>query len=108
MSILNGIKLLDSLSDLEKENLALFCQEKQLSAWEVLFNEEEEASAMYILKEWNIQISRISGWKNIILWDVHSEEILSIKELTNSHPELMDKIKTIINDRMMSNKNINK
>jgi hypothetical protein len=29
----------------------------------------------------------------------------SIKELTSKHPELMDKIKTIINDRMIVNKN---
>lgn len=135
MSILDWVKLLSNLSDSEKENLALFCQEKHLSAWEILFKEEDEASAMYILKDWKIQISRISDGENIILWNVHSEEILwemalfwdvnkrmatatamvdcvliiilsfSIKELTNNHPELMDKIKNIINDRMMSNKN---
>jgi CRP/FNR family cyclic AMP-dependent transcriptional regulator len=135
MSILDWVKLLSSLSEAEKENLALFCQEKQLLAWEVLFNEEEEASAMYILKEWNIEISRNSEWEKVVLWEVHAEEILwemalfwdtnkrmatatalkestlivilsfSIKELTSKHPELMDKIKTIINDRMIVNKN---
>jgi CRP-like cAMP-binding protein len=29
----------------------------------------------------------------------------SIKELTLKHPELLNKIKTIINDRIISNKN---
>lgn len=136
MSILDEIKLLNELSESEKEKLSLFCQEKYLTAGEVLFNEQDEASAMYLLKEWNIEISRFSDWENIVLWEVHAEEILwemalfwdtnkrmatataltdsvlivilsfSIKELTLKHPELLDKIKTIINDRMISNKNI--
>jgi CRP-like cAMP-binding protein len=135
MSILDEIKLLNVLSESEKEKLSLFCQEKYLNAGEVLFNEQDEASAMYLLKEWNIEISRISDWENIVLWEVHAEEILwemalfwdtnkrmatataltdsvlivilsfSIKELTLKHPELLNKIKTIINDRIISNKN---
>ena len=134
MSILDWVKILNGLSDSERENLALFCQEKHLDAWEELFHEDEEASAMYILKDWNIVVSRYINWEDTVLWEVHAEEILwemalfwdtnrrmatataltestlivilwfSIKELTNSHPELMDKIKTIINDRIMSNK----
>ena len=57
MFILDWVKILEGLSNEEKESLALFCQEKYLDAWEILFNEEEEASAMYLLKEWNIEIS---------------------------------------------------
>ena len=135
MSILDNVKILAELSVEEKTNLSLFCQEKHLDAWDILFNEEEEASAMYLLKEGNIEISRkLNGEKNI-LWEVNAEEILwemalfwdvnkrmatatatsdcvlivilsfSIKELTTKHPELLDKIKTIINDRIISNKN---
>jgi len=134
MSILDWIKLLDVLSDSEKEKFSLFCQEKYLEVGEVLFNEQDEASAMYILKEWNIEVSRKLNWEKIILWEVHAEEILwemalfwdtnkrmataiatiettlvvilsfSIKELTQNHPELLNKIKTIINDRIISNK----
>jgi CRP-like cAMP-binding protein len=51
MSILDEIKLLNVLSESEKEKLSLFCQEKYLNAGEVLFNEQDEASAMYLLKE---------------------------------------------------------
>ena len=136
MSILDRVELLADLSETEKQNLSMFCQEKHLEEWEVLFNEDEEASAMYLLKEWNIEISRIVDWKKNILWEVHAEEILwemalfwdnnkrmatataltgstlivilsfSIKELTIKHPELLDKIKRIINDRMIINKNV--
>lgn len=136
MSILDWIKIFENLSDSERENLGLFCQIKNLEEWEILFNEQDEANAMYILKEGIIEISRVIQWEKTILWDVKAEEILwemalfwdsskrmatavaqtqcnmlvilwfSIKELTKTHPELMEKIKMIINDRMMSNKNI--
>ncbi len=134
MSILSWIWLLSDLSELELDNFALFCQEKHINSWETIFHEEDNASAMYILKEWNIEITRSIIWWKVILWEVHAEEILwemalfwernrrmatataltdctlitilsfSINELTNKHPELLDKIKMIINDRLISNK----
>lgn len=134
MALVDWIKLLADLSETEKNNLSLFCQEKLLKAWEVLFYEQEEASAMYLLKQWKIEISRIHDWEKIILWEVQAEEILwemalfwdankrmatataiedcvlvvvlwfSIKELTSKYPELLDKIKQIINDRSIINK----
>ena len=76
MSILDWVKLLDYLSESERDSLSLFCQEKHLDAWDIIFNEQDEASAMYILKDWNIEISRIINWENTILWEVHAEEIL--------------------------------
>lgn len=138
MSIIDWIKLLSELSQLEKNSLSLFCQEKVLKKWEILFNEQDEASAMYFLMEGDIEISRIYNWEKKILWEVHAEEILwemalfwdtnkrmatatalsdskllvilsfSIKEITEKHPELFDKIKMIINDRMINNKNFSK
>jgi len=45
MSILDWVTLLWDLSESEKQNLAMFCQEKHINEWEVLFNEQEEASA---------------------------------------------------------------
>ena len=126
--------MLSVLTDVEKENLSVLCQEKKLKAWDKLFSEQDEASAMYLLKEGIIEISRLTDWKKNILWNVHAEEILwemalfwdsskrmatavaltdctlliilwfSIKELTLKHPELLNKIKNIINDRIISNK----
>lgn len=134
MSLVDWIKLLADLSDSEKDNLSLFCQEKILKAWEILFYEQDEASAMYLLKDGKIEISRIHEWEKIILWEVQAEEILwemalfwdankrmataqavvdcnlivvlwfSIKELTAKYPDLLEKIKVIINDRSISNK----
>ncbi|MDD2870550.1 MAG: cyclic nucleotide-binding domain-containing protein [Candidatus Gracilibacteria bacterium] len=137
MSLVDGIKLLADLSQSEKDNLSLFCQEKLLNAGEVLFYEQDEASAMYLLKEGKIEISRMHEGEKIILGDVQAEEILgemalfgdsnkrmatataledcilvvvlgfSIKDLTKKYPELLEKIKMIINDRMINNKNLN-
>lgn len=134
MALVDWIKLLSDLSEIEKENLSLFCQEKHLKAGEVLFYEQDEATAMYLLKEWKIEISRNKDWEKVVLWDVAAEEILwemalfwdtnkrmatataiedcvlivvlsfSIKELTNKHPHLFEKIKMIINDRDIMNK----
>ncbi|MDP2091254.1 MAG: cyclic nucleotide-binding domain-containing protein [Candidatus Gracilibacteria bacterium] len=134
MALVDGIKLLADLSETEKNNLSLFCQEKLLKAGEVLFYEQEEASAMYLLKQGKIEISRIHDGEKIILGEVQAEEILgemalfgdankrmatataiedcvlvvvlgfSIKELTSKYPELLDKIKQIINDRSIINK----
>jgi len=137
MTIVDWIKILSDLSEKEKYNLSLFCQEKQLQPWEILFNENDEASAMYLLKTWNIQISKDIQGTDKIIWQVHAEEILwemalfwwldkrmataraidecnlivvlsfSIKELTNRYPELLEKIKTIINDRNIINQKLN-
>lgn len=136
MSIVDWIKLLSDLSESEKTNLSMFCQEKHLKIGDVLFYEQDEASAMYLLKEWNIEISRITYWEKNILGEVHAEEILwemalfwdsnkrmatataltdcvlivvlsfSIKDLTNKYPDLLNKIKMIINDRNVVNKNM--
>ncbi len=136
MSIIDWIKLLSNLTEKEKEDLSLFCQEKHLKAWDVLFYDQDEASAMYLLKEWNIEISKINNWKKIILWEVSAEEILwemalfwktnkrmatatakidcelivilgfSINSLTKKYPELLEKIKKIINNRVILNNNL--
>lgn len=134
MNILNWISLLDSLSQAELDNLSLFCQLKRLNKWEILFSEWEDGSSMYILKEWQFEISKNIKWKNTIIWTVKAEEILwemalfldsskrmatataqadstlitilsfSIKDLTNKNPELYEKIKNIINNRIIENK----
>lgn len=138
MNILDNISLLDWLTTNEKASLSLFCQHKILNKWEVLFTEWEDANAMYLLKEWIVRISKNINWAEIVLWDVNAEEILwemalftenwtrmatataltdstlvtilsfSIKELTLKHPELLNKIKKIIEERITMNKMIEK
>lgn len=134
MNILTWIRLLDSLNENDLEKLSYFCQEKQLKKWEILFSEGDEWNAMYILKEWQFEISKNIKWKEIVLWKVEAEEILwemalfwdiskrmatatakkdsilitilsfSIKDLTSKNPWLLDKIKEIINNRIVDNK----
>ncbi len=134
MNILHWIKLLSDLSENDKDNLSLFCQEKSLKKWEILFKEGDEANAMYILKSWTFEIRKKINWKEVILWNVMAEELLwemalfwdtnkrvataisledsnlvtilsfSIKDLAKKYPLLLNKIKDIINDRIIDNK----
>lgn len=134
MNILSWIKLLSDLSIKDLENLSLFCQLKKMKKWEILFKEWDEANAMYILKSWNFEIRKRINWSDVILWNVEAEEILwemalfwndnkrmataiskedselitilsfSIKDLANKNPILLEKIKDIINDRIIDNK----
>lgn len=134
MSLLKGVKILDTLREDEINNLSCFCQEKILSPWEVLFREWEEANSLYILKTGKISISRKVNGVDIALWYVKAEDMLwemalfsdsmkrmgtatvvedsrlivllsfSIHELTDKHPDLLHKIQSIIKKRLVDNK----
>lgn len=134
MNILSWIKLLSDLNQKDLENLSMFCQLKKMKKWDILFNEWEEANAMYILKSWNFEIRKKINWHDVVLGNVEAEEILwemalfwddnkrmataisteeselviilyfSIKDLSNKNPILLEKIKDIINDRIIDNK----
>lgn len=134
MNFLDWLEVLESLDEKDKENLAMFCQEKHIKKGEVLFKEHEDANAMYILKTWKFNITKNIWWKDISIWTVKAEEILgemalftdkskrmatataledsilitilsfSIKELTSKYPELFLKIQNIIDERVIANK----
>ena len=134
MSVLKQVKLLSDLSEAELNYLSMFCQDKVLKEGETLFHEWDEANAMYILAHGEIEISNLIQWERVRLWNVKAEEILwemalfwsssrrmataiatrdsqllivlsfSIKEFTKKHPELLDKIKSIIEERTINNK----
>jgi len=134
MAMLDWLGMLDCLSNWDKSQLEVFCQEKFVSPWETLFKEWDEANAMYFLKEWEIEISKSIKWSSTKLGTIMAEDILwemalfgssskrmasavvkkdtvlitilsfSIKELTSKHPELLEKIKWIIEARNYENK----
>lgn len=134
MTILEWLWMLEELSYEEKSSFALFCQERHLSKWEILFNEWDEANAVYFLKEWEISIYKNLSWWQVKLWKIVAEDILwemaifggtwkriatakavedcvliiilsfSIKELTQKHPDIMIKIQNIIEKRIYENK----
>ena len=132
--ILDDTHILDFLSQKEKEEFSLFCQERYVNAWETLFHEWDEADSMYILKSGSMSIDKLVDRKKVNIWVVHAEEILwemalfegtwarmatavaredsilitflsfSIKDLTDKNPKLFSKIKYIIEQRLVNNK----
>lgn len=136
MSLLNWLRILGDLTKEDIEELNYFCQEKYVKEWEVLFYEWEDCTdAMYILKTWKFEVSKIINWKKVVLWIVRAEEVLwemalfwdiwkkrmatakciedsilvtmlsfSITELSKKDPKLLEKIKDIIRNRIISNK----
>ncbi|MDD3793396.1 MAG: cyclic nucleotide-binding domain-containing protein [Candidatus Gracilibacteria bacterium] len=134
MNILDGVKILDYLSQEDRENLSYFCQEKIMQKGEILFKEGDDADAMYILKKGSFEIKKSIEGQEIVLGKVVSEEILgemalfgdtnkrmataialeytemviilsfSIKDLSKKYPLLLSKIKDIINERIIDNK----
>jgi len=138
MSIFDWLQILESLSEKDRGNLEVFCQEKFLKSWEMLFKEWDEANAMYFLTKWSIGVYKTVDWNRINLWVVNAEEILwemalfwwkwkrmasaeviddarlitilsfSIKEITTKYPQLMEKFQNIIRERNISNEIIEK
>ena len=134
MWVLDWLKIVESLSDSDKEDLETFCQYRELSSWDLLFSQWDEANAMYFLKKGAIRIYKDDLWDEKELWVVKAEEILwemalfwwtwkrmasakaientqlvtilsfSIKEMAKKYPHLMTKIQNVIEERNMSNK----
>jgi CRP-like cAMP-binding protein len=127
--MLDSIGLFSSLSKDELSTLWLFCQERELFKWEILFSEGEDSSSMYILVSWTLEVftferflwtvkpgevvweMSIFSWKNIRSATVRALEnsqlivllAFSIEDLSRKHPEIMLKIKDIIQKRVFQN-----
>ena len=131
---LDNIKILEWLTDQEKQNLSLLVQEKKLNTGDVLFLEWDEANSMYLLLEWELEVYVERSWEKIVLWKVKAEEIIwemavfwdnkkrmascvatcpskllvilefSIKQISKNHSWLIKKIKDLIEIRNEFNK----
>lgn len=67
MSILDWISFFDDLTSWEKDNLSLFCQERVIKEGDILFNEWDEAVALYIVKKWQLKVYKNrSDWEKIL------------------------------------------
>jgi CRP-like cAMP-binding protein len=67
MNTLSWIWLFANLTDMELDNLAMFCQERHLKAWEELFLEWDEATAMYVVKGGKMKVYRVrSEWESVL------------------------------------------
>ena len=76
MSILSWISLFDTLSSTELENLALFCQERFIKSWEILFKEWDEAGAMYVVKLWKLKAYKERSDWEMLLWYIQNWEFV--------------------------------
>ena len=128
---LKDIKLLSSLTESEISFLESVSQKRNLKKDEILFNNWDEASALYILLEWELEVY-ILDW--VILWTIKAEDIVwemgllsekkvrtwtvkaikdsilivilpfAIDTLKEKHPEIIWKITNIIEERRKMNK----
>jgi len=135
-SFLDNLSILNSFTQEERDNLSLFCQEKYIQKWDIIFEENEYANSMYLLVKWRVQIYQMDWIAKKVLWEIVAEEFLwemailwesekrmaaaraledstlivilsfSIKELLNKHPELKEKIEQIIKQRREENRKI--
>ena len=125
-----NIKLFFDLSPEELKTLKMFCQKRNYNQWEIIFSKWDDANAMYVLKKWLLQVESdkkilwyIKPWD--IFWEmwifnqqkirtatikvIENSEIIvildfSINKLWNDHPEILNKIKNIIDKRNQLNK----
>jgi len=134
--MLEWIKILEWLNNYELQNLEVFCQERYVKSWEIIFNEGDDANSMYLISKWEIEVFTTKNNEEIILWNIKSENIMwemaifwekekrmasaravkdsviiillefSIHELTQNHSEILEKIKEIIEKRKNENKNL--
>lgn len=137
-SMLDSLNILKTLTQQDRDDLAVFCQERYINKWDVLFSEWDEWNAMYFLKTWKIEILKKIDWEDVKLWQVVAEEVLwemalfqssnksrmataiasqdsnlivildfSMNELKSKHPQVIEKIKEIIEYRNSENTKYN-
>jgi len=125
----SNIPLLNNLSDSDKRSLEDFVQTRSLSDGEILFNEWDPANSLYFVVEWKLEIISRGNvlwyinigdivWEMAIFWDdsirsataksCWDTKVLvimwfSIKEIWMSNPDLLNKLKDIINERKNKN-----
>ncbi len=119
------LDIFNSLSSNELNSLEMFCQERDYTIWDILFSQWEEANAMYILKSW---LMRAYNYEKILwliqpwdfIWEmaifsphktrtatvevIEDSSVIvllsfSILELRSSHPEILEKITEVIEEK---------
>lgn len=70
------LEIFSVLTDDEKNKLSLFCQERFLKKWDILFKEWDEAIALYVLKQWKLRAYKDRSDGEKILWFIESGEMV--------------------------------
>ncbi len=130
--MLEWIELFSSLNQDSLNTLAMFCQQRRVASGEVLFRKWEESTSMYIVISWKLEV--FDGER--VLWFVKSWEFVwemslfsepkvrtasvkaledtnvivllafSIDQLGDKHPEILEQIRKVIEERKKKNQNI--
>ena len=76
MAILDSVSLFDSLSSNERNTLSLFCQERLLRSGEILFNEWDDATALYIIKSGSMKAYRDRSDGEVLVGYIWTNELV--------------------------------
>ena len=99
--MLEQIPIFSGLSNAEISKLELFCQERYIKSSEVLFGEWDDASALYIVKEWKLKVYKDRSDGEITLWFVEKGgivwEMAIFEAMENTHKKRMASVKAAEN-----------
>ena len=128
--MLEELKIFDSLTDQELNELSIFCQKKVISRSETIFSAWDESNSLYIVESGKIQIVSTSDkvlavlwsgdmfWEMTILWWENSRTAtaialedsvlitilwVSMQRLAEKNNEIFEKIQKIIIERRQEN-----
>ncbi|MBP8016590.1 cyclic nucleotide-binding domain-containing protein [Candidatus Gracilibacteria bacterium] len=93
-----GISFFDILTDDERDNLALFCQQRFLKAGDILFNEGDDSIAFYVVKSGSLKVYKDRSEGEKLLGIVQSSEMLGemgIFDSSNIAQKRMASVKAI-------------
>lgn len=130
--MLEWIELFSSLGEDSLNTLSMFCQQRRVLKGEILFRRWEESTSMYIVISGKLEV--FDGER--VLWFVKSWEFVwemslfsepkvrtasvkaledtnvivllafSIEQLWHKHPEILEQIRKVIEERNKKNQNI--
>lgn len=124
-----NIEIFSWLNPKELDTFKMFCQERTYVQGDVVFTKWDEATAMYVVKSWELEVVddfRVLWtvepgnivWEMAIFWDpkIRSATVkakkdtvlivilkFSIDDLIKKYPQIFEKIKNIIDNRIEKN-----
>lgn len=130
--MLQDIELFSSLSPETLQTLEMFCQVRKIRSWEILFSKWEESTSMYIVTSGKLEVydgerilgyikpgefvgemslfseprNRMAAVKAIEETDVVVLLAFSIEQLSKSHPEILEQIQKVIEERNKKNQSL--
>lgn len=132
MSMLEGIDLFSSLNKDSLDTLSMFCQQRRVKSWDILFSKWEESTSMYIVISGKLEVFDdqrvlwfVNAWEFVWEMSLFTEPKVrtasvkavqdtnlvvllgfSIEQLSQTHPEILDQIRRVIEERNKKNQSL--